>query len=183
MENDIIARAQQGDKEAYRELVLTYAHVVEKFAYQIGVHEHDIGDVAQEVFLKLYRFLHQFNEQRFTTWLYKITLNTARDFYRKEARETKKEQKLQQYTTDDETASAEAHVLVYEEDRALHEAILQLKEDYRMPLVLFYFQQLQYDEIADVLGITLANVKVRIHRAKEQLKTILMKQEGTAYGR
>lgn len=182
MEQSIIARAQQGDKEAYRELVLMYAHVVEKFAYQIGVREHDIGDVAQEVFLKLYRFLHQFNESRFTTWLYKITLNTARDFYRKEARETKKEQKLQTYE-ERPVESAEAHVLVYEEDRQLHEAILQLKEDYRMPLVLFYFHQLHYDEIAEVLGMTLANVKVRIHRAKEQLKTILLKQEGSAYGR
>lgn len=181
MEKSIIARAQQGDKEAYRELVLTYAHVVEKFAYQIGVHENDIGDVAQEVFLKLYRFLHQFNDSRFTTWLYKITLNTARDFYRKEARETKKEQKLQQQ--DAKVAqSAESRVLVYEEDQQLHAAIQLLKEDYRMPLILFYFHQLQYDEIAEVLGITLANVKVRIHRAKEQLKAILVKEE-SAYGR
>lgn len=182
MEQSIIVRAQKGDKEAYRELVLMYAHVVEKFAYQLGVREHDIGDVAQEVFLKLYRFLHQFNESRFTTWLYKITLNTARDFYRKEAREMKKEQKLQHYK-EELSQSAEMHVLVYEEDRQLHEAIMQLKEDYRMPLVLFYFHQLQYEEIAEVLGITLANVKVRLHRAKDQLKTILMKQEELAYGR
>lgn len=182
MEKSIIERAQQGDKEAYRELVLYYAQTVERFAYQCGVHPNDIGDVAQEVFLKLYRFLHQFNQERFTTWLYKITLNTARDFYRKEAREMKKEHKLQQQVkqvADD----AEQAILTYEEDQALHEAIQQLKEDYRMPLILFYFHQLQYEEIAEVLGITLTNVKVRIHRAKEQLKQILLAQEETAYER
>lgn len=179
MDQQIIARAQQGDKEAYREIVLFYGHTVERFAYQCGVHPNDIGDVAQEVFLKLYRFLHQFNQERFTTWLYKITLNTARDFYRKEARETKKEQKLQQTLLEEDTL----HVLAYEEDRELHEAIIQLKEEYRMPLILFYFHQLQYEEIAEVLGLTLANVKVRIHRAKEQLKQILITQEGSAYGR
>ena len=66
---------------------------VEKFAYQCGVRLDDISDVTQEVFIKVYRFLHQFKQERFTTWLYKITLNTARDYYRKESRERDKQEK------------------------------------------------------------------------------------------
>lgn len=79
----LIVRAQQGNKDAFRDLMEIHYRTVEKFAYQCGVHLDDIPDVTQEVFIKLYRFLHQFNHERFTTSLYKSTLNTARDYYRK----------------------------------------------------------------------------------------------------
>ena len=93
-ENQLIQKAQQGDKAAYGELMNLHYRTVEKFAYQCGVRLDDVPDVTQEVFIKFYRFLHQFNQERFTTWLYKITLNTARDYYRKESRERNKEAKI-----------------------------------------------------------------------------------------
>ena len=96
-EIQLIIRAQQGDKVAYGELMELHYRTVEKFAYQCGVRLDDVPDVTQEVFIKLYRFLHQFKQERFTTWLYKITLNTARDYYRKESRERDKEQKAITY--------------------------------------------------------------------------------------
>jgi len=71
-EAELIARAQQGDKEAYIELIQIHQQTVEKFAFQCGVHSNDLADVSQEVCVKLYRFLHQFKQDRFTTWLYKI---------------------------------------------------------------------------------------------------------------
>lgn len=176
-EYELIERAQQGDKEAYIELIRVHQQTVEKFAYQCGVHRSDVADIAQEVFVKLYRFLHQFKQDRFTTWLYKITLNTTRDYYRKEKREQVKEDKLssQPQAPND---SAEKLVLNFEEDRLLHKAIQALDENYRYPLVLFYFHELKYEEIAEVLGISLSTVKVRILRAKEKLKVMLV-QEGS----
>ncbi|MET0960876.1 MAG: sigma-70 family RNA polymerase sigma factor [Psychrobacillus psychrotolerans] len=88
-EFELIERAQTGDKAAYTELIHIHHRTVEKFAFQCGVRLHDIPDVTQEVFVKLYRFLHQFKRDRFKTWLYKITLNTARDYYRKEMKQKK----------------------------------------------------------------------------------------------
>ncbi|MEO4054323.1 sigma-70 family RNA polymerase sigma factor [Solibacillus sp. CAU 1738] len=175
MEEIILKRAAQGDKEAYAELVRIHYKTVEKFAFQCGVNYSDIQDVTQEVFIKLYRFLHQFHEAKFTTWLYKVTLNTARDYYRKEQREKLKEAKLlqQDWATD---------VHIDEEDTALHEAILALGEKYRIPIVLYYFHGLKYEEIAEILSISLSTVKVRILRAKEQLKQVLQ-QGGLSYGR
>lgn len=90
VENELIERAQQGDQLAYGELIRLHHRTVEKFAFQCGVRVQDIPDVTQEVFVKLYRFLHQFKKERFTTWLYKITLNATRDYYRKETREAQK---------------------------------------------------------------------------------------------
>ena len=91
-EVQLILKAQQVDKVAYGELMNLHYRTVKKFSFQCDVHLDDISDVAQEVFIKLYRFLHQFKHERFTTWLYKITLNTARDYYRKESRKRDKEQ-------------------------------------------------------------------------------------------
>src|SRR4051812_41835384 len=93
-EKELIERARNGDRTAYGELMLQHHRTVEKFAVQCGVRIDDIPDVTQEVFIKLYRFLHQFQKDRFTTWLYKITLNTARDYYRKQTKERDKEEQV-----------------------------------------------------------------------------------------
>lgn len=174
MDKNILKRATQGDKEAYDMLVKLHYRTVEKFAFQCGVHNRDIQDVTQEVFIKLYRFIHQFREAKFTTWLYKITVNTARDYYRKEQREKLKGEKLQQQTEQE-------YRLVDKDDMELHEAILALDEKYRLPVVLYFFHDLKYEEIAEILAISLSTVKVRLLRAKEQLKQKLQ-QGGANYG-
>ena len=176
-EDELIAKAQQGNKEAYIELIRIHQQTVEKFAYQCGVHSNDLADVSQEVFVKLYRFLHQFKQDRFTTWLYKITLNATRDYYRKEQREQAKEERLR-IQRQLPSSSAEMHVLNFEEDRVLHNPIKALDEKYRYPLILFYFHELKYEEIAEILNISLSTVKIRLLRAKEKIKVVLL-QEGS----
>ena len=157
---------------------------VEKFAYQCGVRLDDVPDVTQEVFIKIYRFLHHFKQERFTTWLYKITLNTARDYYRKESRERAKEQKIIGLMVNSiEYNSAEMDVLMFEEDRELHKAIIKLDEKYRIPLILYYFQDLSYEQIADVLNITLSAVKTRLFRARGHLKNVIEEMGGANNGR
>ena len=171
---ELIDRAQKGDKVAYGELMNLHHRTVEKFAFQCGVKADDVQDVTQEVFIKLYRFLHQFKRDRFTTWLYKITLNAARDYYRKENREKDKESKVQEETYFGiPSKSTESKILVFEEDRELHEAIQTLEEKYRVPIVLFYFQELTYEQIGEVMNIPMATVKTRLLRGKEQLKSAI----------
>lgn len=183
-ELDLIDRAQKGDRAAYADLMNFHHRTVEKFAFQCGVKADDVPDVTQEVFIKLYRFLHQFQRDRFTTWLYKITLNTTRDYYRKESKEKEKEQKIQNgHSVDIPLRSTESKILVFEEDRELHDAIQLLEEKYRIPIVLFYFQELTYEQISDVMNIPLATLKTRLLRAKEQLKSALASKGGADYGR
>lgn len=183
-ENELIELAQKGDQLAYGELIRLHHRTVEKFAFQCGVRVHDIPDVTQEVFVKLYRFLHQFQKERFTTWLYKITLNATRDYYRKETKEVQKEVKLQAYSPNDYiTKSAEEKVLAFEEDRVLHEAIQLLDEKYRIPIILFYFHDMSYEQMAEVLNIPMSTVKIRLLRAKAQLKNALQISGGERHGR
>ncbi|KFL43628.1 RNA polymerase sigma factor [Lysinibacillus sp. BF-4] len=179
--NEIIKRAQLGNKEAYLQLIEHYHFTVEKFAYQCGVYPQDINDVTQEVFIKLYRFLHQFNDSAFTTWLYKITLNTARDYYRKTTREQARQQKLQAQPAHS-VPTPEQHVLRFEEDQQIHTCIQALDEKYRYPIILFYFHELRYEQIAEVLAINLSTVKVRILRAKAQLKVMLETEGKSSHG-
>ncbi|QTD42682.1 RNA polymerase sigma factor [Sporosarcina sp. Te-1] len=179
-ESELIAKAQEGDQAAYGELMTKYYRTVEKFAFQCGVRLDDIGDVTQEVFIKLYRFLPQFNQQRFTTWLYKITLNATRDYYRKEGREKLKRERFVINRFDSSEPSAEDQVFLFEEDRELHEAMIRLDEKYRIPLILFYFQDISYQQIADILNMTMPAVKTRIFRAKELLKKEISLQSGGA---
>lgn len=184
LELELIERAQQGDKAAYTELIHIHHRTVEKFAFQCGVLVHDIPDVTQEVFVKLYRFLQQFQRDRFTTWLYKITLNTARDYYRKEMKEKEKEQKLHvEAGVNYKTKSAEERVLVFEEDRDLHNAIQALDEKYRHPIIMFYFHELSYEQIAEVLNVPLSTIKIRQLRAKALLKSALQLNGGVRHGR
>ncbi|WP_432360184.1 RNA polymerase sigma factor [Sporosarcina sp. UB5] len=181
-EADLITHAQNGDRDAFAQLMNMHFRTIEKFAYQCGVRLDDIPDVTQEVFIKLYRFLPQFNQQRFTTWLYKITLNTARDHYRKAGREVAREERMKVEGKLAHEPSTESKILLFEEDRALHEAILRLEEKYRIPIVLFYFQELTYQQIADVMNITLATVKTRIFRAKDSLKKEMDMKGGVTHG-
>jgi RNA polymerase sigma-70 factor, ECF subfamily len=173
---ELIKAAKTGDLEAFHQLMKKYLPVVEKFAYQIGNDPHDIEDVAQEVFLRVYRFIQQYSKAKFTTWLYQITLNVTRDLKRKSKSNKRKLEKVlkEKSRFDYETSDS---LLISEEARELHESIQKLDEKYKVPLILFYFHDKKYDEISEVLSLRLSTVKTRIKRAKDKLKVILLENE------
>ena len=166
MDEQLVLRAKQGDDDAFGQLIECHLKTVEKFAFQLGVEHDQVEDITQEVFIKVYRFLHKHNRGKFTTWLYSITLNVVRDLYRHEKRQKRKEHALKR------VVSATAYVEGYfdEESRALHECIRSLDEKYKIPIILHYFHDQPYQEIAEVLGISEGAIKTRMLRAKQQLK-------------
>ncbi|MFC0271025.1 RNA polymerase sigma factor [Metabacillus herbersteinensis] len=183
-EDELVSKAKQGNMTAFNQLVESHFPVVEKFAYQLGNRQEDIEDITQEVFIRVYRFLDQFSKAKFSTWLYKITLNVTRDYARKRQSNFRKVFKIQQEPQND-YPNVEAHVLQSEADRALHLCIQKLDEKYRVPIVLYYFHDKKYDEIADIMSITLSNVKTRILRGKTMLRKLLEeyeKKEGEKHG-
>lgn len=184
-EDDLIKKAKQGNMNAFQQLVEMHYPVVEKFAYQLGNRQDEIEDITQEVFIRVYRFLDQFTKAKFSTWLYKITLNVTRDFARKRQSNLRKVFKIQQDFRNDDYPETEAEVIRNEEDRMLHLAIQKLDEKYRVPIVLFYFHEKKYEEIADIMSISLSTVKTRILRGKTMLKKVIeefKKKEGDIYG-
>lgn len=166
MEEQLVMRAKQGDDDAFGQLIEYHLKTVEKFAFQLGVHHAHVEDVTQEVFIKVYRFLHKHDRGKFTTWLYSITLNVVRDFYRHEQRQKRKAHALQRMAP--ETTYVDQHF--DEESRVLHEFIQSLDDKYKIPIILHYFHGQPYQEIAEVLGVSEGAIKTRMLRAKQQLK-------------
>jgi RNA polymerase sigma-70 factor (ECF subfamily) len=184
-EDELIKKAKQGNMNAFGELVELHYPVVEKFAYQLGNRHDEIEDITQEVFIRVYRFIDQFTKAKFSTWLYKITLNVTRDFARKRQSNIRKVFKIQQDFRTDDYPEIESSVIRNEEDRILHLAIQKLDEKYRVPIVLYYFHEKKYEEIAEIMSITLSTVKTRILRGKTMLKKMLeelSKKEGDIHG-
>lgn len=175
VEEELIKKAQQGSTVAFQQLVEQYYPVVERFAYQLGNRRDEIEDITQEVFIRVYRFLDQFSKAKFSTWLYKITLNVTRDMARKKAQNDRKLFKIQ--LEREVYPEVEASILQSEEDRILHISIQRLNEKYSVPIILYYFHDKKYDEIAEILSISLSSVKTRLLRGKTMLKQIMEEEE------
>src|SRR5690606_9726105 len=166
--NDLVRSAKEGDRQSLQKLIELHIHIVERFAFQIGVPRNDVEDVTQEVFIRVFRFLHQYSGKTFTTWLYKITLNVARDYFKKRKREQAKTQTILEHTLAFED-NVEQNVFEKEEDAELHMLIQQLDVKYKVPLVLFYFHDKKIEEIARILSLPVSTVKTRLLRARLQL--------------
>ncbi|WP_299743846.1 RNA polymerase sigma factor [uncultured Rossellomorea sp.] len=141
MENEhLIERAKKGDLQAYSHLITYYFPIVERFAYQMGNSIADIPDITQEVFIRVYRFLDGFSYAKFTTWLYKITLNVSRDFKRKENQHNNRVKKIGNEPSGD-VITPQERILRQEEDRMLHECIQMLDDKYQIPIILTIFMK------------------------------------------
>jgi RNA polymerase sigma-70 factor, ECF subfamily len=176
-EDELIEMAKEGDGDAFRDLIKKYASVTERFAYQIGASPNDIEDITQEVFIRIYRFLHQYTGTTFTTWLYKITLNVCRDTFKMKQSHQRKLFTLFKQPKESHLP-VEPEILKDEEDRLLHHMVQQLDEKYKIPIVLYYFHEKKQEEIAEILTIPLSTVKTRLARGKAKLKQKIEKVEG-----
>ena len=185
--DDLIKASRSGNKMAFNKLIDLYSPTVERFALQIGVAYHDVPDVSQEVFIRVYRFLEKFDGKSFTSWLYKVTLNVIRDHHRKQTGWLNKFSRIKNYRGDviNHNEGAETQIIRNEEEQLLYSCILQLNKKYRIPIVLYYFQDLTYDEISHITNVKLSTVKVRMLRGRSKLRDMLSKNHnegGISYG-
>ena len=180
--NDKIVLAAKGDTSAFAELVKTYQSMVYQTAFSILGERESALDVSQEVFIKVFRFLSGFHfESTFSTWLYRLTRNTALDRIRSERRKKSISMDMLEeqgfgVVDEDYTIDPACNLLLNEKKLLLHEAIGALSEDHRQVIRLAYFCQMSYDEIATAMGIELGTVKSRIYRAKQELRKFLEKR-------
>lgn len=169
-ELEIIDRIRNGDSNAYRLLVKQYERYVFSAAMKIMGHPEDAEDVAQEAFVKAFKSLDQFDgRSKFSTWLYRIAINTAISKRRKK--------KFNTHDIDDTPVRgsvSNANELKHnEQKRYLQLAFNQMQEDDVTALTLFYLKELRLKEIAEILEIEVNSAKVRIHRARKKLALVL----------
>lgn len=180
-DSQLAVDARNGDAAAFEELVRRYQGQIHSFVYHFFRGAEFCEDITQDVFLRAYRFLHTYDpSRRFITWLYSIARNLCIDKHRE--RQRKEHVNIDdvpqmllrsEAKRDDPLAQVEA----LDEKHALKEAIAELPEKYRTPVVLCYLEGLAYQEVSEVLGISLNNTKIRIFRAKKMLVELLGQAE------
>jgi RNA polymerase sigma-70 factor (ECF subfamily) len=169
---ELVSRARDGDAEAFDELVRTTYAETYTLAKRLTGNEEDARDVVQESYLRAYRGLHRFRgDAQFSTWLYRITANCASSHMGKRSRRRTEVLPDEAVIADvnperDPSARAEATVL---RDR-LEDALDQLPAKLRAVVVLRDVYDLPHEAIAAELGISESAAKVRLHRARRQLR-------------
>ncbi|MFC1537893.1 RNA polymerase sigma factor [Candidatus Latescibacterota bacterium] len=175
----LIQKAQNGDTEAFRELIDLYCPRINRIAYQITGNSEDARDIAQEVFLRLYRKLGTFRQTtKFTTWLYRMTVNMSIDYLRKNSgSETVSIDALEQpLEIPDNERLPDTQAEQNELKGAITKITGQLTPKQRKVFVLKDLQDFSTAEVADILKCSCATVRVHLSDARRHIKNALMKQ-------
>lgn len=187
-DQELVLRFKEGDRHAYEEIVRRYQHRVYGLAYRWMRDERIAEEVAQDVFIALFRSLSRFRgDAKLSTWIYRVVINHCknRKLYRKRRRMDQHEPLDGKRNEDDDGPSrqfaddgpgsdsvahrSEAEVLV-------HQALGQLDEDQRQIIVLRDIEDLSYEEIGELMGVPRGTVKSRLHRARASLAQVLSRR-------
>jgi RNA polymerase sigma-70 factor (ECF subfamily) len=175
-DEELVARSIGGDLDSFNQLVLRWERPIFALAYRVIGREEDARDVAQEAFLRAFRALGGFKGQaKFSSWLYRITLNLCRDWMRRERRTPIAQApegvdliELAGETTPSE--SIEELVGRKQLGRAVEKAMKLLPEEQRTAIILKEYHGLTFQEIADMLDCPLSTVKTRLYQGLSVLR-------------
>jgi len=173
-EKELVRRTIEGDEEAFGVLVKKYRTKVFNLAYSLTRDRDAADDLAQESFIKAYFALPRFKlKSGFGTWLYRIAMNTVKDYLRKKGRirEVTFGKEIEHLVIqEDEMERKEKKQQEEQNRRLVHEAIQSLPEKYQLILSLRDIQGFSYGEIADILNVSPGTVDSRLHRARKTLR-------------
>jgi RNA polymerase sigma-70 factor, ECF subfamily len=192
VDHQLVERAQRGDKHAFELLVIKYqrklARLLSRFIRDPG----EVEDVTQEAFIKAYRALPSFRgESAFYTWLYRIGVNTAKNYLvatkrraptmtevnNEEAEDTEEGQQLKDMNT------PENELMSRQVAETVNQTLQELPEELRTAITLREIEGLSYEEIAQVMSCPIGTVRSRIFRAREAIAERLRPQLGTSKDR
>ena len=174
----------RGDTSAFEEVIERHQALVAGTAARMLGSNSDVEDIAQQVFIRVWKSARRYVPRaKFTTWLLKITRNLVFNELRRAKRRAQvslqPEPGAEEISLKDETNPApDASLLEGELQQAIEEAIMQLPESQRMALVLRRYEQLSYDQIAEVLDLSVPAVKSVLFRARTELRSRLSKYLG-----
>jgi RNA polymerase sigma-70 factor (ECF subfamily) len=183
---ELVARVQRGDKRAFDLLVLKYQRKIMRLLSRMIRDPGDVEDVAQEAFIKAYRALPAFRgESAFYTWLYRIAINTARNWQVTSNRrpstpnslEAEEGETFSQIDNLTDISTPESVLASRQIVATVNTAINALPEDLRTAIVLREIEGMSYEDIAQSMGCPIGTVRSRIFRAREaiaaQLRPVL----------
>jgi RNA polymerase sigma-70 factor (ECF subfamily) len=188
-ESALLDRCKAGDSAAWDYLIRRYEKSVYKFAYSLCRNHEEAGDIAGQVFLRLYQNLHTFrNEASFTSWLFRIVRNTYLDLCVRPAHRSHlsldagpshDHEPAAGREIMDPSPSPEAQCLEHETAQMLAKAIQHLPAYQRQVLRMYHSEGKSYEEIAEATGLSIGTVKSRLNRARTMLRERLAPYQET----
>lgn len=178
-DEEIAILVQKGDIQSFGLIMERYEQKITRYARKFLYDSEDAKDIVQEVFIKAYANIQSFEtDRKFSSWIYRIAHNEFVNAAKKKSRERVSFIDLDvffPYLASPDTADSEANNRDLR--RVLDNYLEKLDAKYREPLILYYFEQLDYKEIAEVLRIPASTVGVRLQRGKAILKKIVNQAE------
>lgn len=174
-DEEIARKVQLGDAESFGILIERYEPKISRYARKFIYNGEDAKDLVQEAFIKAYANIQSFDAGRsFSSWMYRVAHNEFINAIKKKSRmpifqfdfDTVFPQPTAEETTDSETNKKELREM-------LDKCLGKLDPKYREPLVLYYFEDMDYKEIAEILEVPVSTVGVRLQRGKANLKKIV----------
>ena len=182
-DQQLVVRVQEGDKRAFDLLVLKYQHKVHAIVGRFVRDTDEVADVVQEAFIKAYRALPKFRgESQFYTWLYRIAVNTAKNYLVSRSRrppgsdvdiDDAEYYSGSEYLKD--LGTPENQLFRDELESVIVKAIDELPEDIRTAVTLREYEGLSYEEIAEIMECPVGTVRSRIFRARESIDAVVGK--------
>jgi RNA polymerase sigma-70 factor (ECF subfamily) len=175
-DEELVARSQGGDLESFNQLILRWERPIYALAYRVIGREEEARDVCQEAFLRAFRALPGFKGQaKFSSWLYRITLNLCRDWIRRQRRAPVSQ--MPEDTDAMELAAARGPVESIEDlvarrelSAVVEDAMALLPEEQRTAIILKEYHGMTFQEIADLQGCPLSTVKTRLYQGLSVLR-------------
>jgi len=182
-EIELVKGLKSGEREAFEMLAKAYEKKIFATAMRFTKNTEDAADITQDVFLRIYRYINMFKGQSsLATWIYRITVNLCTDTQKKD--NVRRNMETESAVSDDgelielqiaDTAKNPDEEYESKENiQIVREAINELSDEHKSIIILRDIEGLTYEEICEILNVSLGTVKSRISRARERLKNILV---------
>lgn len=172
-----LASAQKGDTDAFTQMVETFQRPVFNLCYRMLGNVEEAEDAAQETFLRAYRSIKRYDNSRpFPTWLMSIAAHYCIDQIRKRRMKMVPIEDLGYVELSDEAPGPEQSMSRSEEQRMVHGLLNELSPVDRAAVVMYYWYDFSYEEIADALSLTESAIKSRLHRARRDMAKMMLDQ-------
>ena len=171
----LINQILSGDANAFTQLVNRYKDLVFTLALRMLKNREEAEEVSQDTFVKTYRSLNKFKgDSKFSTWIYKVAYNSCLDRIKKNKKYLN-DVEINEFTEHQVKTVNNAFDALVEEERnqLIQDCLHLLPSDDSFLLTLYYFEEQSLDEIADIVGISTNNVKVKLFRSRKKLASIL----------
>ena len=173
----LIEKILEGKQDLYKILVERYSSMVFHVVRRFEKDSDEVEELAQEIFVKAYEKLRQFNENsKFSTWLYTIAMNHCRDYAKNVRRKNHRISEMDSGFLDSnytEQQTPHLKMEIKEWGQLLMKSLIQLSDDYSEPFLMKYRDGMSYKTMSEETGVSESALKVRVHRARKELKILL----------